>query len=302
MARRWRPSTKRPRRRARVPRHCRNPKSVGSLPTSGSSGRTSGRRVPPSRPWRLQRGSATRSMRSCCRACARRGWSRRHGRIAARSSAARISICWGFLHLPRRSRPSSTIRRPSLAEARGQAARVAALRRALGSPLARSRALRRLGRFRVRRRSRRELALPRLRRPRVQHRQTLRAVRSRAARRRRVRADLGRGDDGDRLSAARTESRRRRTRKAGRARRPGDDDLAHVHGNDRELRALPQSQVRSDHKRTITVSSRSSSRREASNIRSSPRTRSPRTRRRRRGSTSSSGRCARRSARSRRRT
>ena len=54
------------------------------------------------------------------------------------------------------------------------AARVAALRRALGPALARRRPLRRLGRLRVRRPPPQRLALSRLRHPRVQRRQALR--------------------------------------------------------------------------------------------------------------------------------
>ena len=61
-----------------------------------------------------------------------------------------------------------------MAEARRSAARLAALRRALGAALARSGPLRRLRRLRVRRRPARSLALSRLRRQGVQRRQAVR--------------------------------------------------------------------------------------------------------------------------------
>ena len=66
-----------------------------------------------------------------------------------------------------------------------QAARLAPLRRTLRAPLARCRALRRLGRFRVRRASAQRLALSRLRHQVVQRRQALQPVPGRADRRRR---------------------------------------------------------------------------------------------------------------------
>ena len=70
------------------------------------------------------------------------------------------------------------------------AARLAALRRALGPPLARRRPLRRDQQLRARRRQAARLAVSRLCHPLVQRRQAVRPVRQRAARRRRVaRAD-----------------------------------------------------------------------------------------------------------------
>ncbi len=63
---------------------------------------------------------------------------------------------------------------------------VAALRRAVGPPLARPGALRRDQQLRARRREAERLAVPRLRHPLVQRRQAVRPLRARAARRRRA--------------------------------------------------------------------------------------------------------------------
>ena len=94
----------------------------------------------------------------------------------------------------------------------------------------------------------RGLALSRLRRQGVQQRQ---AVRSQFVREQ-IAGDeyapaIRRGDDRDRVPAARPgRRRRRRARAAGRARRHRRDDDADVHGPDGRVRALPQPQVRSD--------------------------------------------------------
>ncbi len=84
-------------------------------------------------------------------------------------------------------------------EAGRPAARVAAVRRALGAALARRRPLRRDARLRQGQAAAERLAVPRLRHPRVQRRQAVRAVRAGADRRRRALPRHGRRHRGARL-------------------------------------------------------------------------------------------------------
>ena len=141
-----------------------------------------------------------------------------------------------------------------------QAARLAALRRALRPALARRGALRRLRRLRVRRASAQRVALSRLRHQVVQRRQALQPVPHRADRRRRDGLEDRPDAHRHRLPAhgpARAVPRERQSRAP--LRLPRRDHRHHRQGHagaDRQLRALPQPQVRSDFGRRTTTRSR----------------------------------------------
>ena len=172
---------------------------------TGPFGRSSGRRCPPARPadrpirstpsstpvsppaaCPLSRGRQGR--RSCGgpRYCRHRPATDRAG--DAGLSGRRLTGCLGAGGRP--------------------AARLAALRRALGPPLARPRPLRRDQLLRAGRRQAPCLAVSRLRDPRLQRRQALRPVRDRAARRRRAARAHRRLPDRHRLLPARPLGRR----------------------------------------------------------------------------------------------
>ena len=123
-----------------------------------------------------------------------------------------------------------------------------ALRRALGTPLARRRPLRGLGRIRDGHLLRQRLALPRLRHPQLQRRQAVRPVHSRADRGRRTLPGRPGGARRDRavrrrpgLAGSEHGPRQTRLRLADRR---GRYDRVGVPRADRRLRPLPRSQVR----------------------------------------------------------
>ena len=130
-----------------------------------------------------------------------------------RAGAARAALHAAAPRLPRSDRPAadpgrdrgvSRRHRPGrLGAADRHAARLAALRRALGPPLARCRALRRFERLRARLRPAERLALSRLRDPRVQPGQAVQRVPEGADRRRRARREDRRDADRHRLPARR---------------------------------------------------------------------------------------------------
>ncbi len=212
--------------------------------------------------------------------------------------------------LPRHARPAAVagrgrgLRRRQVArgvdEGRRRRARVAGVRRTVGAALDGSGPLRGLGRVRVRRRSPEHVSVSRLPDGGVQQGQAVRPVHQGAARRRRVHARGRRSDDCDRLPAARPVGGRHA---AGRARRSRGRLDADVHRDDRELRAVPQPQVRPDPAEGLLphpVDLRADARK--LRIRWRRRRRPTPTARRRSASTACSGRFARRRRRSKRRT
>ena len=145
--------------------------------------------------------------------------------------------------LPRRSRPRR------LRARRRSPARLAALRRALGPPLARCRPLRRFQRL-LHRRAAADVEIPRLGHRRLQPRPALRPVRHRAARRRSAARRHARPEDRHRLPPQHPDQpgRRHRPRAVpGRVRHRSREHLRHrlprPHGR---LRAVPRPQVRPD--------------------------------------------------------
>ena len=135
----------------------------------------------------------------------------------------------------------------SFRKSRRSPARLAAVRRALGPPLARPRPLRRKRRLQVRRNAPQRLALPRLRHPIAQRRQALQPLRRGADRRRRTVARESRGPRRHRLPP---QLSRREQRPRAPAAPPGDSrrrDRRHrrrLHGPDVRMRTLPRSQIR----------------------------------------------------------
>ena len=141
-------------------------------------------------------------------------------------------------------RPPSRCLRPS----GGSPARLAALRRALGTPLAGCGALRRHQRLRLRQ-SARDVALPRLGDQRAQSRHAVRRVHDRATGRRLAAARHARSENRHRLPSQHHDQRGRRRRPGAvphrGAVRPRGDHGHGFSGPDDRLRPVPRSQIRS---------------------------------------------------------
>ena len=240
--------------RALEPRRDRHAPRSGSprgrsTPSTGRSSRPSGAPLPKVAEHVL--GRDARSIASSWPGSSRRG-SRPPRAPAARRSLRRASL--DLLGLPPDARGDRGVRRRPVArrlrEARRSPARLAALRRALGPPLARRRPLRRLRRLRDRHLLRPRLALSRLRDPLVQRRQALRPLHQGADRRRRALPARQGGAARDRALHDRPGPAggghgrgQARIRPAHRLRR---HDRLGVPRPDARLRPLPRPQVRSD--------------------------------------------------------